>query len=250
MPFAEWVCLTLITQKVSHGWALGTMLAPDGELGRIWTLSRPLTYRAIDGLVEKHLISRTGQAAGRGRDRVTLAPTSAGRRFAKKWLDRPVDHLRDVRTELLVKLYLRDRVGLDNRPLLAAQQEAFAPTIDGLTSSAVDDDLVDVWRRESARAVRRFLDQALNPRRDQALNKPEMQLSARNQLHSVITTVHHGEVMSTVNAVLGDGQPLTAAITKDSATGLDLAPGDPIVLIVKSTEVIVAKELDTGNDHR
>ena len=57
--FAEWVCLTLITQKVSHGWALGTMLAPDGELGRIWTLSRPLTYRAIDGLVDKGLITRT-----------------------------------------------------------------------------------------------------------------------------------------------------------------------------------------------
>ena len=59
----------------------------------------------------------------------------------------------------------------------------------------------------------------------------------------MITTVHHGEVMATVTAVLGDGQPLTAAITKDSATDLDLAPGDPIVLIIKSTEVIVAKEL-------
>ena len=107
LPFAEWVCLTLITQKVSHGWALGTMLAPDGEVGRIWTLSRPLTYRAIDGLVDKGLITRTGQAAGRGRDRVILAATPAGRRVVKRWLDAPVEHLRDVRTELLVKLYLR-----------------------------------------------------------------------------------------------------------------------------------------------
>ena len=77
LSFAEWVCLTLVSQKVSHGWALGTMLAPDGELGRIWTLSRPLTYRAIDGLVDKRLITRRGQAAGRGRDRVILAPTAA-----------------------------------------------------------------------------------------------------------------------------------------------------------------------------
>ncbi len=89
LPFAEWVCLTLITQKVSHGWALGTMLAPGGELGRIWTLTRPLTYRAIDGLVDKGLITRTGQAAGRGRDRVVLAPTPAGRRLVKRWLDTP-----------------------------------------------------------------------------------------------------------------------------------------------------------------
>ncbi len=46
--------------------------------------------------------------------------------------------------------------------------------------------------------------------------------------------------MSTVKAVLGDGQPLTAAITKDAAADLDLAPGDPVMLIIKSTEVIVA----------
>jgi PadR family transcriptional regulator AphA len=248
LPFAEFVCLTLITQKISHGWALGDVLAPDGELGRIWSLSRPLTYRAIDGLVDKGLITRTGQAAGRGRDRVLLAPTPAGRRLARKWLDTPVEHLRDVRIELLVKLSLRERVGLDNAILLAAQQELFAPTIDVLTSGHVDDDFVDLWRRESARAVRRFLEQALHPRRDHEAGQPELRLSARNQLHGVITTVQHGEVMSTINARLGDGQPVTAAITRSSATELDLAPGDPIVLIIKSTEVIVAKGV-ASSDH-
>ena len=111
------------------------MLAPDGEVGRIWSLNRPLTYRAIDGLVDKGLITRRGQAAGRGRDRVILAATPAGRRLAKRWLDEPVQHLRDVRTELLVKLHLRARIGLDNEPLLAAQQQVFAPTIDVLTST-------------------------------------------------------------------------------------------------------------------
>jgi molybdopterin-binding protein len=241
LPFAEWVCLTLITQKVSHGWALGTMLAPDGELGRIWTLSRPLTYRAVDGLVDKDLITRTGQAAGRGRDRVILAPTPAGRRLARRWLDTPVEHLRDVRTELLVKLFLRERAGLDNQNLLTAQQELFAPTIDALTSTHPGDDLVDVWRRESARAVRRFLDQALHPLGVGAVAKPELRLSARNQLHGTVTDVRHGEVMSTVKAVLGDGQSLTAAITKEAAADLDLAPGDAIVVIIKATEVIVAK---------
>jgi molybdopterin-binding protein len=240
--FAENVCLALITQDVAHGWAIGNLLAPDGEVGRIWSLSRPLTYRAIDGLVDKGLITRRGHAAGRGRDRVILAATTSGRRHAKRWLDEPVQHLRDVRTELLVKLHLRARIGLDNRPLLAAQQQLFAPTIDVLTSVRADDDLVDVWRRESARAVRRFLDQALNPIDMPAANKVDLQLSARNQLRGVITSVHHGEVMSTVTAVLGDGQPVTAAITKDAATDLDLAPGDPVVVIIKSTEVIVAKE--------
>jgi PadR family transcriptional regulator AphA len=241
LPLAEWVCLTLVTQRVSHGWALGTMLAPDGELGRIWSLSRPLTYRAIDGLVDRGLVTRTGQAAGRGRDRVVLAATPAGRRLARRWLDQPVDHLRDVRTELLVKLFLRERAGLDRATLLTAQQELFGPAIDALTSADPDDDLVDLWRRESARAVRRFLDQALHPVEPGETIKPDLRLSARNQLLGTVVAVHHGEVMSTVKAVLADGQSLTAAITKEAAADLDLAPGDTIVVIIKATEVIVAK---------
>src|SRR5512143_3733303 len=87
--FAELVCLTLVIQGVAHGWALGSMLAPGGELGRIWSLSRPLTYRAIDGLVDKGLVTRSGQRPGQGRERVALVATAAGRRAAKRWLDTP-----------------------------------------------------------------------------------------------------------------------------------------------------------------
>ena len=68
-----------------------------------------------------------------------------------------------------------------------------------------------------------------------------MKLSARNQLRGTITAIHHGEVMSTVKALLGDGQPLTAAITREAAEDLDLAPGDTVTVIIKSTEVMVAK---------
>ncbi len=239
--FAEQVCLALVCQQVSHGWALGTLLAPDGEVGRIWTLSRPLTYRAIDGLVDRRLVTRQGRHAGHGRDRLVLAPTASGRRVSRRWLDAPVQHLRDVRTQLLVKLFLRERAGLECESLLLAQKRLFEPAMDGLTSTRDDEDLVDVWRRESARAVRRFLDQTLRQRERPLPVKPEMRLSARNQLRSTVTAVHHGEVMSTISAVLGDGQPLTAAITKDAARDLDVAPGDVVVVIIKSTEVMVAK---------
>ena len=249
LSLAEWVCLTLIAQKVTHGWAIGTMLTPDGELGRIWSLSRPLAYRAIDGLVDKGLATRKGQEAGRGRDRVILAPTATGRRLSRAWLDRPVEHLRDVRTELLVKLSLRERAGLDRESLLIAQRAQFEPAIDTLTSSSQDDDLVDLWRRESARAVRRFLEQALHPPDHTPASRPELRLSARNQIHGTVTEVRHGEVMSTIKAVLADGQPLTAAITKESAAALDLAPGDAVVFIVKSTEVIVAKPTPPPDGH-
>ena len=241
LPLAEHVCLALIGPRVSHGWAIGTLLAPQGEIGRVWTLSRPLTYRAIDGLVDKGLAARTTQATGHGRDRAILTTTPAGRAVTKRWLQAPVVHLRDVRTELLAKLTLRTRAGLDNRHLLAAQSALFEPTIESLTGAGSGGgDLVDLWRRESSRAIRRFLDDALHPLPTPA-NGPQMRLSARNQIRGTVVAVRRGELMASVRAVLGDGQALTATITQEAADDLDIAAGDTVLMVVKATEVMVAK---------
>ena len=252
LSLAEHVCLALVAGGVSHGWALGTLLTADGELGRIWSLSRPLTYRAVDNLVGKGFVSRRGVVAGRGRDRVLLAATPAGRQQATAWLDEPVEHLRDVRTELLVKLWLRERAGLDTAALLSAQGDVFTDRIGALTNARPDDDLVDLWRRESALAVQRFLVAAgrgaavpapapvtpppvAPPRKDST-----MQLSARNQLRATVQSVTHGEVMSTVRVALPDGQQITAAITKEAADDLGFAAGDDVIVVIKSTEVMLA----------
>ena len=72
--------------------------------------------------------------------------------------------MRDVRTELLVKLTLRDRAGLPRAAFVARQREHLAPMIDVLTARRRNEDLVDVWRRESARAVARFLTNITPPR--------------------------------------------------------------------------------------
>jgi molybdate transport system regulatory protein len=41
---------------------------------------------------------------------------------------------------------------------------------------------------------------------------------------------------------LGDGQEVTAAITRDAAEELAFAPGEAVTVVVKSTEVMLAKE--------
>ena len=48
--------------------------------------------------------------------------------------------------------------------------------------------------------------------------------------------------MSTVVMRLEGGQQVVAVITKDSAEGLELAEGDEVLAVIKSTEVMVAKE--------
>jgi DNA-binding PadR family transcriptional regulator len=159
-PLAEWVCLALIDEAPTHGWALARALAPDGDVGRIWSLSRPLTYRAVDRLVADGLVVSSGVEAGSGPTRTMLRTSPAGRRAVRSWLRTPVAHLRDVRTELLCKLVLAERRSSSAQPLLEAQRRAFAPAFEALArrARARDADVVDRWRHESSRAVRAFLD--------------------------------------------------------------------------------------------
>ena len=69
-----------------------------------------------------------------------------------------------------------------------------------------------------------------------------MRLSTRNQLSATVTEVRHGEVTTIVKVRLGDGQTITSSITKEAAEELDLAPGDEIVVLIKSSEVMLGKE--------
>lgn len=152
LSLADHVCLAIIGEGRTHGWAIVKLLAPDGELGHIWSLSRPLTYRSVDRLASAGLVERTD--AGR---RAELRITPAGRRARAAWLAEPVDHLRDLRTEFLLKVALCDRSGILTDDLVARQRERLAPAIAGLTS-AEPSGPVELWRQESARAADRFLE--------------------------------------------------------------------------------------------
>ncbi|MEY3656351.1 MAG: hypothetical protein RL114_709 [Actinomycetota bacterium] len=150
------VVLALIVQQPRHGWALHEELAPRGEIGRAWTLSRQLVYRAIDTLEADGFVKRAKPKDGGGGDKVIISPTAKGKVHAQQWLEKPVSHLRDVRTELVVKIMLRDRSDLPLRKFIAAQREAFTPLIQAIENSPADTP-VDMWRRESASAVKRYL---------------------------------------------------------------------------------------------
>ncbi len=154
------VCLGLVAEGPTHGWAVAGLLAPDGEIGRIWSLSRPLTYRALDGLLEAASVERAGTTPGAGRARTVLTATSAGAAANDEWLSTPVDLPRDVRSELLLKFALRERRGMSNRALAAAQRRRFAPMLAALEDEVgrgVADGFVARWRLEHLRAIDRFL---------------------------------------------------------------------------------------------
>ena len=67
-----------------------------------------------------------------------------------------------------------------------------------------------------------------------------MKISARNQLAGTVKTVTEGAVMAEVVVEVAGGHEIVAAITAESARNLGLAPGKPVVAIIKSTEVMLA----------
>ena len=67
-------------------------------------------------------------------------------------------------------------------------------------------------------------------------------LSGRNQLRGVVEEVRTDGLMAQVRLRIGD-QTLTAIITRDAIDALRLRRGDEALAVIKSTEVMVAKEV-------
>ncbi len=159
----EWACLGILYEGRTHGFAIASMLRSGGELGRVWSLSRALTYRSLDQLTERGLVRAVGEEPGiAGGNRTVLAATRAGRAELRRWLDAPVEHLRDLRSELLLKLVIADRCGIDVSPMLFRQRALVAELATAITAETRIDggtDVVMLWRHETSEAALRFLDQ-------------------------------------------------------------------------------------------
>ena len=69
-----------------------------------------------------------------------------------------------------------------------------------------------------------------------------MRISGRNQLKGTVTEVKLGAVVAEVVVQLDGGQQIVSVITVDSAQSLALKPGDTVVAIIKSTEVMIGKD--------
>lgn len=161
----EWAVLGAVAEKPTHGFAVAQLLAPDGVLGRVWTVPRPVVYQVIKKLVERGLLAeRKTEPGRRGPVRTIVGATPAGRRALRNWLAEPVDHVRDVRSLLLLKLALLDRAGTDPSALVAAQAEKVQAQLAGLTRSRRQargfERVLLEWRIASSRATVEFLGSA------------------------------------------------------------------------------------------
>ncbi len=68
-----------------------------------------------------------------------------------------------------------------------------------------------------------------------------MKISARNQIKGTVTSVSPGAVNATVKVDIGGGNVITSSITNDAVEDLGLAVGDAVVVLVKSSDVLIGK---------
>ena len=66
-------------------------------------------------------------------------------------------------------------------------------------------------------------------------------LSARNQLKGTIQSITLGSVMAEVVVQIGENE-IVAAITRTSVERMGLKQGDPIIVIIKATEVMLSTD--------
>ncbi len=161
----EWAVLALVAEGPKHGFAVARALRPGGEVGRVWAMRRPLVYRTLDVLGTLELVRPAGtEESDSGPPRQLSAVTPTGEAQVAAWLEAPVEHVRDARSALMLKLLFLDRAGRDPAPLLAAQHERLSAQAGELEDALAEAEgfarTLALWRLESTRAAIRFVSAA------------------------------------------------------------------------------------------
>ena len=166
LTLPEWLVLAILSRQPGHGFAVAQQTAPGGELGRIWQIPKAVVYRSIGRLLDAGMITSQGIEPGLGPQRTVYSATEEGAKAAREWLRTPVGHVREVRSQLLLKLALLDQAGEDPSELLQRQRTALEPIARAIearqaTCTGFDATLL-AWRRSTVQAALDFLD-AITP---------------------------------------------------------------------------------------
>ncbi len=166
---AEWAALGLLCETPAHGWSVARAFQGGGEIGRVLTVTRPLVYRALTSLRELGFVEQRGTSPSDvGPARTVLGPTRRGRSAFRRWRARPVEHVRDLRSELMLKLLFHERADIDPTGLLDRQAAVLARTERSLERQVGEAEgyarTLALWRLSSARAALAFVEALLDRR--------------------------------------------------------------------------------------
>lgn len=116
----EYAVLALLTLRPMHGYEMARFF--QEELAEVLPLEQNLLYAYVKNIERRGLVQWAEERVGNRPPRKVYLLTEEGQQLAWAWLRRPVERLREVRLELLVKLFvLHETHPSIERQLLAEQ---------------------------------------------------------------------------------------------------------------------------------
>lgn len=163
--WAHAVLLGLLTSGPRHGYELYQELEQD--LRAVWRIGLSQLYAQLKQLQEAGLVVAQTEPQPNRPPRKMYQVTDKGREVFLHWLRQPTPHLRLIRVEFLLRLYLFDRLSLPGiEQLVAAQRAVCREQADHFARVAAEaggafSQLVYEFRQGQMEAVIRWLDRCL-----------------------------------------------------------------------------------------
>lgn len=133
----EYAVLGLLAVAPRHGYDLTRALASD--LGAVCPVEQSLLYAYLRNLEGRGLLEWEEVRVGRRPVRRIYAPTEEGWVTLRAWMHAPVERMREVRQDLLLKIYfLRALDPTAEQPLLARQVEVCERYLNRETAALAD----------------------------------------------------------------------------------------------------------------
>jgi DNA-binding PadR family transcriptional regulator len=105
LNLGEYAILALLRERPMHGYEIARRFVPDADLGLVLPLDMSSVYAMLKDLHEHGLIAGHRETVGQRPPRTVYRLTPDADALCTSWLGEPVERLRQIRSDLLVKLY-------------------------------------------------------------------------------------------------------------------------------------------------
>ncbi len=118
----DFILLGIIQQKPTHAYDLYRTLTGSEELKTLWTFRQSRLYAVLDKIEKNGLISTSIDQESSLPVRKICTLTAEGESVFENWLHNPVEHMNEIRSDFLGKLYfLKDRPEPERKAVIEAQ---------------------------------------------------------------------------------------------------------------------------------
>jgi len=162
LSLGEFAILGLLREQPLHGYEVARRFAADLDLGLVLPLDISNVYAMLKDLHEQGLLEGRRETVGRRPPRTVFHTTPDAETVFLEWLEEPVGRMREVRADLLVKLYFCRAISAQSTARLLDAQvgacRAYLARMTALVNGAEPESFERLVRHSKLSAARATLD--------------------------------------------------------------------------------------------